>query len=296
MINKCDLCPRSCLADREHGKTGFCGCTDTVRIARAAPHFWEEPCISGNRGSGTVFFSGCNLRCVFCQNHPLSVEHAGTDVSPERLAEIFLSLQEQNVHNINLVTPTPWIPHIKASLETAWEKGLWLPVVYNSGGYESANALRSLAGYIRIYLPDFKYIDGELASSLSLAPDYPEMSKRSLCEMVRQTDSPVFDSDGIMTRGVIVRHLVLPGHIENSIKTLDYLHEEYGDSIYISIMSQYTPMPDMKGDLSRTLSEDEYSTVVNHALDIGISNAFIQEGGAAKESFIPLWDGTGVNE
>lgn len=294
MISNCRLCPHMCECDRSRGEIGICGCSDTVRVARAAPHFWEEPCISGSRGSGTVFFSGCNLGCIYCQNRPISDNHLGVDISVKQLADTFLSLQSQNVHNINLVTPTPWVTHIKSALDIAWEEGLWLPVVYNCGGYESVEALRSLSGYIRIYLPDFKYLDSDLSLSLSGTPDYPAAAMSSIEEMVRQTGDPVFDTDGIMLRGVIVRHLILPGHIDNSMRVLEYLHSTYGDSILISIMNQYTPMPEMTGELSRKVSPEEYKAVTDHALSIGITRGFTQDGEAAIESFIPKWDGTGV--
>ena len=289
----CTLCPRKCGIDRSI-KSGFCGCTDVLRVARAAPHFWEEPCISGTDGSGAVFFSGCNLRCVFCQNKPLSYGYEGIDIDVSRLSDIFIELQSKGVHNINLVTPTPWTDKIKAALDLAWQKGLWLPVVYNCGGYESVSALRSLSGYISVYLPDFKYMDCRLAERFSCAPDYPEAAKRALYEMVDQRGGAVFDENGIMTRGVIVRHLVLPGHTDDSMRVLDYLRSEYGDEIYISIMNQYTPSPGMKGELSAPLSAEEYGLVVDYARKIGIKNGFIQEGETAKESFIPVWDGTGV--
>lgn len=294
MPHPCYLCPRTCGVLRRSDSVGYCGCGDRPVIARAAPHHWEEPCISGTRGSGAVFFSGCNLRCVFCQNRELSRGHAGIPVDTMRLSEIFLSLQEKGVHNINLVTPTPWTDFILPALELAWEKGLWIPAVYNCGGYELPSVIDSMRGYIGVYLPDFKYMDSALAEKMSDAPDYPDIAKASLDRMVAQRGNPVFDSEGIMTRGVIVRHLVLPGHTDDSVKILDYLRREYGDSIYISIMSQYTPMPGMTGELSRRLTEAEYSEVVNYARGIGISNGFIQDGASAEESFIPVWDGEGV--
>ncbi len=294
MTKGCNLCPRECGAERVKGQIGFCGCKDTLRVARAAPHFWEEPCISGTRGSGTVFFSGCNLRCVFCQNIDLSRKYIGEEISTERLSEIFIELQGQGVHNINLVTPTPWIAEIKNALDMSWERGLYIPTVFNCGGYESAEAIRSLRGYIGVYLPDFKYIDSKLSGELSLASDYPEQAKKALYEMALQRGDVHFNGEGIMTQGVIVRHLVLPGYIENSLETLEYLYTEYGDSIYISIMNQYTPMAGMKGSLARTVTEAEYREVLDFAEKLGIKSGFIQEGGAAKESFIPEWNGVGV--
>ena len=293
-FSPCCLCPHVCGVLRQYGQTGFCGCGDRPVIARAAPHYWEEPCISGSRGSGAVFFSGCNLGCVFCQNRELSRGHAGFPVGTERLSEIFLELQEKGVHNINLVTPTPWAEFIPPALELAWEQGLWIPVVYNCGGYELPTVIDSLRGYVGVYLPDFKYMDPSLAAVLSGAPDYPEIAKVSLDRMVAQRGEAVFDGDGMMIKGVIVRHLVLPGHTDDSVRILDYLHREYGNSIYISIMNQYTPMPGMTGELSRRLTDREYAEVVAYARGAGITNGFIQEGGTAEESFIPVWDGEGV--
>ena len=232
--------------------------------------------------------------CGFCQNRELSVCHAGTDIDTERLAEIFLELQNAGVHNINLVTPTPWVPWIKAALEIAWSKGLWIPTVFNTGGYDTPETIQALRGYIGVYLPDFKYRDPLLSGRLSGAYDYPVFAEKALFEMVNQRGEAVFDEEGMMIRGVIVRHLVLPGHIDNSLKTLDYLQKEYGNSIYVSIMNQYTPMPGAEGELSRTLTEAEYAEVVSYARSIGIVNGFIQEGETAKESFIPEWNGLGV--
>ncbi len=292
-VRLCSLCPRACLVDRRRER-GACGCGETLRVARAAPHFWEEPCLSGKNGSGTVFFSGCNLRCIFCQNRPISSGYEGLDISVERLSEIFLELQSAGVHNINLVTPTPWADKIKAALNRAWKNGLFLPVIYNSGGYERVETLRALRGDISIYLPDFKYMDEALAERLSGAADYPEQAKRALAEMMEQRGRAVFDRDGMMTRGVLVRHLVLPGHSDDSVKFLDYLRAEYRDDIWVSIMNQYTPMPGMKGELANRLSVEEYRAVTDYALSIGFKNGFFQEGEAAAESFVPEWNGLGV--
>lgn len=284
---KCDLCPRSCYAERDKGELGYCLVPDKAMIGRAAPHLWEEPCICTGKGSGTVFFSGCNLRCSFCQNGKISGGAIGRSVSDEELADIYLSLQEQGVCNINFVTPTPWVPNIRRSLDIAWDKGLYLPTVYNCGGYESLEALRSLRGYIGVYLPDFKYIDAELGKRFSCVPDYPEMAKRAISEMVAQRGEAVYSPDGTMTKGVIVRHLVLPGHTDDSMQVIEYLHKEYGNAIVISIMSQYTPMPNMAGELARKVTKDEYASVVAFANNIGVENAYIQDGESATESFIP---------
>ncbi len=289
MKDGCKLCPRECGVNREAGELGFCRCGNTVRIARAALHFWEEPCISGKNGSGAVFFSGCNLKCIFCQNREISNECVGREASEDELADIFLRLQGEGAHNINLVTPTPWADKIKTALSLAWDKGMYIPAVYNCGGYESYDVIRSLRGYAKIYLPDFKYLDPKLSAELSGAADYPETAKKALYEMVEQRGEARFDDEGMMSSGVIVRHLVLPGQLENSFAVLKYLNEEYGDDIYISIMNQYTPMSGMSGELSRPLSREEYDSVISHARSIGIKNAFIQEGGTVSGSFIPKW-------
>lgn len=294
MKTGCQLCPRRCGADRKGGERGYCGVSDRILVARAAPHLWEEPCLVGEKGSGTVFFGGCNLRCVFCQNRAIRDGHVGQELSVDQLADVFLSLQEQGVANVNLVTPTPWIPEIKAALELAWERGLYLPIVYNGGGYERRETLRSFRGYAGVYLPDFKYMDAALAASCSDAPDYPDVAKRALEEMVTQRPYAVYDGAGQMQKGVIVRHLVLPGYTENSMQVLDYLHSAYGDDIVISLMSQYTPMPGMKGSLARRVTPEEYETVVTFARRIGIVNAYLQDGEAASESFIPAFHSEGI--
>lgn len=292
----CTLCPRKCHADRTKTK-GYCGMTDQLRIARAALHFWEESCISGEEGSGAVFFSGCNLRCVFCQNRQISAQGAGMEISIDRLAEIFLELQEQNANNINLVTPTHFVPSIKEALLIAKGKGLTIPVVYNCGGYEDVQTLRSLEGLVDIYLPDDKYISPELSLSYSGASDYPQVAAEAIAEMYRQTGEAVLDDRGIMQRGVIVRHLVLPGHKKEAKAVLKRLFDTYQNRIYYSIMNQYTPLPyvaEHVPKLNRTLTKREYESVVDDALLLGIENGFIQEGRTAKESFIPPFDGTGL--
>lgn len=291
----CQLCPRNCRIDRTK-RVGFCGETNTLRVARASLHMWEEPPLSGANGSGTVFFSGCNLGCIFCQNHQIAHEHRGKEITAERLAEIFLELQEKNAANINLVTAVHFVPHIIKALDLAKEKGLSLPVVYNSSGYESAETLRLLRGYIDIYLPDYKYRSPELAFAFSKAKDYPEVAEKALAEMFSQVGKPQFDENGMMKRGMIVRHLVLPKHTDDSMAVLRYLHETYGEDIYISIMSQYTPCRKFTEypELSRKLTTYEYQKVVKFAEEIGIQNGFLQSGAAAMESFIPDFDGRGV--
>jgi putative pyruvate formate lyase activating enzyme len=239
---ECRLCPRECGVNRKEGQTGFCQMDGTLRVARAALHMWEEPCISGKRGSGAVFFSGCNLRCVYCQNFDIAAGTRGKEISRERLSEIFLELQAQGAANINLVTPDHDLPDIVWALLKAKEQGLCIPVVYNGSGYEKADVIAALEGLVDIFLTDFKYMDGELAGRLSHAGDYPEVAKRALEQMVKITGAHLFNEEGMMQRGVIVRHLLLPGHKKNAKAVLRYLWETYGDRVYISLMNQYTPM------------------------------------------------------
>ena len=292
---KCSLCPRMCMADREI-TTGYCGVKNTLRVARAALHFWEEPCISGEEGSGAVFFTGCNLRCVFCQNYQIARAEQGKEITVERLVEIFLELQEQKANNINLVTATHYVPQVVEALKMAKEKGLYIPVVYNCGGYETVETLKLLEGLVDIYLPDFKYVDSERAKRYSRAEDYPEVAKAALAEMVRQQPEAEFDERGIMTKGVIVRHLMLPGGIKDSKAVVNYLYETYGDQIYISLMNQYTPLPHVADypEIDRKLKKFEYDRLVDYAISLGVENGFIQEGETAKESFIPAFTNEGV--
>lgn len=295
MKNECSLCPRMCYADREV-TTGYCGVKNTLRVARAALHFWEEPCISGEEGSGAVFFTGCNLRCVFCQNYQIARAEQGKEISVERLAEIFLELQEQKANNINLVTATHYVPQIIKALELAKKEGLQIPVVYNCGGYEKTETLKMLEGLVDIYLPDFKYMDSQRAKKYSHAEDYPQTAKNALAEMARQQPKAVFDDRGMMKNGIIVRHLMLPGGIKDSKAVVRYLYETYGDSIYMSLMNQYTPLPHVEPypEINRKLKKCEYDRLVDYAISLGIENAFIQEGETAEESFIPAFTGEGV--
>ncbi len=291
--NNCLRCPRQCGVDRSV-QYGFCGESEEIRIARAAPHMWEEPPISGQNGSGTIFFSGCNLRCIYCQNHEIAVSHLGYPVSADQLLRIFFDLQAQGVHNINLVTAGHFVKELLPVLRKAKGAGLQIPILWNSSGYESAETIRMLEGLIDIYLPDFKYINPKTAKEYSNAPDYPEIAKLSLAEMVRQTGAPQIDKEtGLMTRGVQVRHLVLPGHAQESRQILWYLCQTYGNGIGYSIMNQYTPMPQMKDHplLSRRVTAQEYENVIRYAKQIGIENAYTQEGEAACESFIPEFSG-----
>lgn len=296
---KCDLCPRKCLVDRKKGEKGICGQTENLKVARAALHFWEEPCISGDAGSGAVFFSGCPLHCVFCQNENIANGTVGKEISVERLAEIFLELQEKGANNINLVTPGHFVPQITKALDLAKQEGLKLPIVYNTSSYETVETIKRLEGYVDIYLPDFKYMSPGLSKKYSHAPDYAEVAKAAIAEMLRQTGKAVFvngDEDNLILRGTIVRHLTLPGCMEDSMQILKYLHETYGDMIYISIMNQFTPLSNLEKypELNRRITDEEYETLVDYAIEIGIENGFIQEGDTAEESFIPAFDCEGV--
>lgn len=292
----CRLCPRACGADRAAGEEGLCGAGKEIRIARAALHFWEEPCISGTKGSGAVFFSGCPLRCVYCQNREISRGLAGASVSVERLAEIFMELQEQQANNINLVTAGHYLPQVREALLLAKGRGLSVPVVYNTSSYEKPEALRMLEGLADIYLPDLKYLDPDLAGNYSKALDYPERAMEAIQEMVRQVPEPEFDSRGIMKKGVIVRHLLLPGHVREGKRIVRYLHETYGNRIYISLMNQYTPTEAVKTDslLGRKATKREYERLLNYAMETGVEQGFFQEGDTARESFIPPFDLEGV--
>ena len=297
MLTDCVLCPRNCHADRINGRWGRCHETAEIVVARAALHMWEEPCISGDAGSGAVFFSGCPMGCVFCQNHNIAEAKAGKTITVERLSEIFLELQEKGAANINLVTPTHYVLQIIEALDLARKEGLSLPIVYNTSGYEKPETIRMLDGYVDVYLPAFKYMESELAAAYSGAHDYPKYAKAALKEMLHQTGNIQIDKDtGMIQKGVIVRHLVLPGHVKNSKAVIKYLLETYQDQILISIMNQYTPMPQVSGDplLSRKVTKREYEKVIDYALELGMEDGFIQEGEAAKESFIPEFDCEGV--
>jgi len=296
ILKDCILCPRECHVDRTKGEKGACHAADKIRSARAGLHMWEEPCLSGEKGSGTVFFSGCSLGCVFCQNQEIARGKKGIEISVMRLAEIFLELQEKEAANINLVTGEHYVPQILDALDLAKKGGLLIPVVYNSSGYEKVETLRMLEGYVDVYLPDFKYWDNELAKKYSKVSDYRERAIEAVAEMVRQAGEPKFTDEGYLKKGVIVRHLVLPGNIKNTKAVLQYLYETYQNQIYLSIMSQYTPMPEMNRfpELNRKVTRREYDKVLNFAVELGIENGFFQEGEVASESFIPAFDGEGI--
>ena len=300
----CTLCPRACHADRTEGQKGRCHVDAQIRVARAALHMWEEPCLSGRSGSGAVFFSGCALGCIFCQNREIASGKAGLVISEARLAEIFLELQEKGANNINLVTAGHYVPQVVRALACAKSQGLRIPIVYNSSGYEKAETLRQLEGLIDIYLPDLKYLTPELAAAYSHASDYPQYAMEAIAEMVRQQPQAEFmpedrtEASPIMRRGVIVRHLLLPGHVREAKKVVGYLHETYGDQIYISMMNQYTPMSEKFVDpnLNRRVTKREYERLLDYAAEIGVENGFYQEGATADESFIPEFDYEGVRK
>ncbi|WP_161822465.1 radical SAM protein [Sporotomaculum syntrophicum] len=296
LLKNCTLCPRDCQVDRTRGQRGYCRQTEELVVARAALHMWEEPCLSGANGSGAVFFSGCSLGCVYCQNYNIAQGLAGKPITIARLADIFLELQRQAAHNINLVTPSHYVPQIIEALILARGKGLVIPIVYNCSGYEKIETLRLLEGYVDIYLPDCKYWSREVARKYSHAEEYFAYASAAITEMVRQTDKPVINEEGLMTRGVLVRHLTLPGYLEDSKLILKYLYETFGDKILLSIMNQYTPLPQVNRypEINRRVTEQEYNDLVDYAIAIGIENGFIQQGDTASESFIPEFNCEGV--
>ncbi len=328
-LSACMLCPRRCKANRLAGERGVCGAAAAVRAARAALHMWEEPCISGTRGCGAVFFSGCPLHCVYCQNEKIAGGEYGIEISPERLAEIFLELQEKGANNINLVTPGHYVPQIQRAIDIARAQRMALPIVYNTGGYESVETIRSLEGYVDVYLPDLKYMDAATAEKYSHAPDYFFYARRAIEEMVRQSGPPRFvtektieesvkagrarwkeerqmgpeeygklpESDtGILVRGTLVRHLLLPGGLWDAKRIVNYLLETYGGKIYISLLNQYTPGKFAANykELSERVEREDYEALVDYAIACGIENGFIQEADAADEAFIPEFDGSGI--
>lgn len=292
----CLLCPRKCGINRRTGQTGVCGVSSEIKVARAALHYWEEPCISGKRGSGAVFFSGCSLHCVFCQNSEISDGKEGKVISKERLSDIFIELAGKGANNINLVTPGQYIPDIVWAVNDAKSRGMKLPIIYNTSGYENVTELKLLEGIVDVYLPDFKYMDSTLSARYSRAKDYPSVAKQALSEMVRQQPDVVIDNaTGLIQKGVIVRQLLLPRHVNDAKAVLKYLYDTYHNHVYISMMSQFTPIA-LKDypEINRTVTRREYERLVDYALEIGITNAFIQEGDVAKDSFIPAFDCEGV--
>ncbi len=289
----CNLCARECGVDRTAGDLGYCSSPDVPMVTRASLHMWEEPIISGTQGSGTIFFSGCSLGCVYCQNRQISRGAVGLRVNEEHLANIMLDLENRGAHNVNFVTPTHYAPSVRAGTRIARSRGFKLPIVYNTGGYDTVSTIKMLDGYVDVYLPDFKYIRSSSARDLSFAPDYPEVARAAIAEMHRQCPEPII-RDGLIKSGVVVRVLLLPMHVAEAKLAVKYLFNEYGDSIYISLMNQYTPMPDMMPPLDRRVTVGEYNELVDYAMRIGVKNAFIQEEGTQSESFIPEFDGSGV--
>ncbi len=296
IYESCSLCPRNCGVNR-HEKKGFCGCGDTVKAARAALHHWEEPCISGSRGSGTVFFSGCTLRCCFCQNHSISQENFGKELSVRQLADIFLRLQSEGAHNINLVTATQYLPPVLKALDLIKTR-LAIPVVYNCGGYESAEIIKELEPYVDIWLPDLKYYSSALSLRYSKASDYFTIASEAVKQMIRQTGAPRFDpSETIMIKGVIIRHMVLPGAKEDSIRLLHWMKEELPENMYsISLMSQYTPFYHSKDfpEINRRITSYEYGKVIDEAISLGLVHGFMQKKSSAKEEYTPSFDLEGI--
>lgn len=293
LYESCSLCPRECKVNRNE-KTGYCGEGASLNLTRAALHMWEEPCISGENGSGTVFFRGCSLKCIYCQNYAIAHNEGGKDISVGEFATACLTLQQKGAHNINLVTPTHYVPHIIEGIKKAKENGLTIPVVYNTSGYEKAETITLLKDTVDIFLTDFKYIKPETAKKYSNAENYVHFAKEALNEMVKIAPSPTF-KEGVMTKGVIVRVLLLPDHLIETKMIVKYLFETYGDNIYISLMNQYTPIKKHEYEnLNRTVTDYEYKSLVEYAMHLGVKNAFIQQGGTANESFIPEFDLTGI--
>lgn len=292
----CMLCPRNCGADRKSGEVGYCRVDARLKLARAALHFGEEPCISGEKGSGTVFFSGCSLGCVFCQNQEISRGQTGKVITVERLAEIFLEQEARGAHNLNLVTPSHYTPAVAAALRLAKAAGLSLPVIWNSSAYEKTETLRSLEGLVDVYLPDMKYRSARIADRYAKAADYFSMACDALTEMHRQQPRPEFDEAGLLRKGCLVRILLLPGCLEDAKQLLAYLFKKYGSSVYFSLMAQYTPMGDLRAypEINRRLKETEYEEWLDYAVSLGVEQAFVQELDSADPAFVPKFDGSGV--
>ena len=291
LLEKCTICPHNCGINRTNNQIGRCKSKDTVKIALYSTHNFEEPCISGKKGSGTVFFSNCNMNCVFCQNYEISQQGKGKEITIEELAEIFIKQQEKDVENINLVTPTSYVPQIIEAIKIARNKGLKLPIVYNTNGYEKVETLKMLEGYVDIYLPDFKYSDNELAKRLSKVDNYFQIATQALTEMYRQTENAVFNNEGIMQKGMIIRHLVLPNHILNSRRVLKWINENMHD-VYVSVMAQYFPTYKAKDieDINRKLTKEEYEQIENYLYRLDLENGYIQELGEHEEEYVPKWD------
>lgn len=291
-IENCKLCPLECGANRKENKLGVCKANDKLKIALSSLHYYEEPCISGDKGSGTIFFSNCNLGCVYCQNYKISQENKGTEITINRLAELFIEQQEKGAHNINLVSPTIYVPFIIEAIKISKENGLKLPIIYNTSGYEKVETLKMLEGYIDVYLPDLKYFDNKLAKEYSKAPNYFEIATKAIEEMYRQVGAPILDEEGMIKRGVIIRHLVLPGQIENSKNILQWIEQKFKNNVYISVMAQYFPCYKAKqiNGLNRKLTKKEYREIEDYLYSLNIDNGYIQELGEHEEEYVPNFD------
>ena len=292
LLEKCEICPHKCKVNRIEGKVGRCKAKDTVKIALYSIHKFEEPCISGNNGSGTVFFSNCNLNCIYCQNYEISQEGKGSEISIEELAEIFIEEQRQKADNINLVTPTSYVPQIIEAIKIARKKGLNIPIIYNTNGYEEIETLKMLEGYIDVYLPDLKYYDNELSKKYSNIDNYFEIATKAIKEMYRQVGNPILDDRGIIQKGLMIRHLVLPNNIENSKKILKWLKENIDENVYIDIMAQYFPTYKAKNvqELNRKLNKKEYEEIEDYVYKLDIKNGYMQDLGEHEEEYVPKWE------
>lgn len=295
LLEKCELCPRKCGVNRLKGRIGYCGAGKNVKAAKAMLHLWEEPCISGGNGSGAVFFSNCSMSCVFCQNSDISQKHNGKEMSLNRLSEIFMELQERGADNINLVSPTHYIPQIIEALRIAKSKGLSIPVIYNSNGYENVETLKYLKGYIDVYLPDIKYYSNTCSVRYSKAPDYFKYASSSVIEMFNQTGSPAFEN-GLIKRGLIIRHLLLPGLLSESKKILDWIANNLPDTVYISLMSQYVPMYNAEKypEINKRVSPKSYEWLLDYALSIGLKNGYMQDYNSAETAYTPEFNNEGI--
>lgn len=294
-LEKCTICPRMCMINR-NDHPGYCGVKNKIRAAKACLHKWEEPCVSGINGSGAIFFSNCNMKCVFCQNHDISQEGFGKEISVASLADIMLRLQKNNAHNINLVSPTPYIYHIKEAVNIAKNNGLAIPVIYNSNGYENTEALSCLEGLIDIYLPDLKYYDDKYSIKYSKAPGYFEHAASAILEMYRQVGNPVVNDNGILTKGLMIRHMMLPGLLFDSKKIVDWVIENLPPAVYLNIMCQYTPMYNAKDytEINKKLNYKHYESLIDYAVSIGLENGFMQAQDSADEQYIPIFDLGGI--
>ena len=291
-LEKCNICPHKCGINRNDDKTGRCKSKDTVKIALYSVHDFEEPCISGEKGSGTIFFSNCTMNCIYCQNYEISQEGKGKEITIEELAEIFMKQQERNVQNVNLVTPTSYVPQIIEAIKLARKKGFKLPIVYNTNGYENVETIKMLEGYIDIYLPDLKYYYNELGEKYSKVKKYFEIATEAIKEMYNQVGEPVLDENGIMQKGLMIRHLILPNNIENSKQVLKWIKENIDPNVYVSIMAQYFPTYNAKEncELNRKITIQEYEEVESFLFDLDLENGYIQELGEHEEEYVPKWE------